>query len=81
MSNFGTTNGGTEWWIANSDGTNPQQLTFYNKPGSSDYRGGNSWATLGSFSPDGTRFVGVIQNHLIAQTGQVVIVNLVNQEN
>jgi Tol biopolymer transport system component len=68
-------NGATDWWIMNADGSNKQRLTYFNKFGSGQFRG-KVWATDASFSPDGTSFIGYIQNNLITQRGPIVRVEL-----
>jgi hypothetical protein len=67
--------GGTDWWMMNADGTDKRRLTYFNQPGSGQYRG-KVWATDASFSPDGQAFIGYIQNNLITQRGPIVRVDL-----
>jgi Tol biopolymer transport system component len=72
----GLFNKGTDWWLMNADGSNKRRLTSFNIPGNPEYQGKNAWATRISWSPDGSRFVGYIQDDLVKQTGKIVMVNL-----
>ena len=76
MSNTNSKKGGTDWWMMNADGNHKQQITFFNEPRHSQYAGHAVWAGLGSFSPDGSRFVGGVQQSLITQEGKIVLVQL-----
>lgn len=76
MSNRQSRRGGTDWWIMNADGTNQRRLTYFNEPGHPHDMGRTVWAGLGSFSPDGRRFVGDIQTNLITQEAMIKIVEL-----
>jgi len=68
---------GTDWWIMNADGSGKRQLTFFNKRGHKEFAGGRRMTCgLCSFSPDGKRFLGGIQNSLIKQTGDSYMVTL-----
>ncbi len=48
----------TDLWLANYDGTSPQQLTFFNTPGHPEYTGQTVLVSMLGWSPDGTRLVG-----------------------
>jgi len=76
MSNTQSSAGGTDWWMMNPDGSGKQRLTYFNESKSSQYMGHAVWAGLGSFAPDGKRFVGGVQQSLITQEGKVVMVQL-----
>jgi Tol biopolymer transport system component len=75
MSNTGLSNG-TDWWVMNADGSNKQRLTYFNTKGTSQTQSSNVWCGLGSFSPDGKRFVGGMQTSLVTQEGKIVIVDM-----
>lgn len=47
----------TELWIANADGSNPRQVTFYNKPGGQGYTGQRVLVSMLDWSPDGASIV------------------------
>lgn len=68
--------GGTDWWMMNPDGTNKKRLTYFNEPNNTQYAGHSVWAGLGSFSPDGTRFVGGRQISLVTQEGEIMMVHI-----
>jgi Tol biopolymer transport system component len=74
MSSTESTKGGTDWWMMNTDGTDKKRLTYFNEPKSGHYEGHALWAGLGSFSPDGKRFIGGVQESLITQEGKIVMV-------
>lgn len=76
MSSTKSTKGGTDWWMMNPDGTNKTRLTYFNEPGSGQYAGQAVWAGLGSFAPDGTRFIGGRQLSLITQEGEIMMVQI-----
>ncbi|MFL5754399.1 MAG: TolB family protein [Bacteroidia bacterium] len=76
MTNKGNKNKGTDWWIMDVNGKNKKRLSFFNDPGNPQYKGRAVWTGLGSFSPEGNRFIGGIQKSLITQEGYVVIVEL-----
>jgi Tol biopolymer transport system component len=76
MSSTQSTTGGTDWWMMNPDGSNKERLTYFNEPKYSQYAGHAVWAGLGSFSPDGTRFVGGRQISLITQEGEIMMVKI-----
>ncbi len=75
MTNRGSTLGGTDWWMMNADGSGKRRLTRFNLPGDPQCNGSARWAGLGSFSPDGTRFAGGIQDSLLSQEGSSAIVS------
>ena len=76
MTNTNSDTGGTDWWMMNPDGSNKQQLTYFNKKGINQYAGHAVWAGLGSFSPDGKRFVGGRQISLVTQEGEIMMVKV-----
>jgi Tol biopolymer transport system component len=77
MTNFQSKRGGTDWWIMDADGSKKRRLTFFNEPGHPHDMGQAVWAGLGSFSPDGKRFVADIQTNLITQEAMIKVVELV----
>jgi len=76
MSNSGSTYGGTDWWMMNADGTYKHRLTYFNEPDNAQSMGSAVWAGLGSFSPDGDRFIGGMQLSLTTQEGKIVMVEM-----
>ena len=76
MSSTKSTKGGTDWWRMNIDGSNRERLTYFNEPNNDQYAGHAVWAGLGSFSPDGVRFVGGRQVSLITQEGEIMMVKI-----
>lgn len=76
MSSTNSGTGGTDWWMMNPDGSGKEQLTFFNEKNSPQYAGHAVWAGLGSFSPDGKRFIGGRQLSLITQEGEIMMVQL-----
>jgi Tol biopolymer transport system component len=76
MTNTQSTKGGTDWWMMDADGSDKTRLTYFNEPGNPQYAGNAVWAGLGSFSPEGTRFIGGRQLSLITQEGEIVMVVL-----
>ncbi|WZO99320.1 hypothetical protein EP7_000919 [Isosphaeraceae bacterium EP7] len=79
MSNRQSTRGGTDWWMMDANGTNQRRLTYFNEPGSRDDMGKPVWAGLGSFSPDGRRFIGDIQTNLLTQAALIKMIELPDQ--
>jgi|SRR5271157_122181 len=72
--------GGTDWWMMNADGSRQRRLSYFNEPNHAHDMGQAVWAGLGSFSPDGKRFVGDIQTNLIAQEATIRIVELIDEQ-
>jgi len=68
---------GTDWWMMNADGSGKKRITYMNAPAEyGQYQGTAVWAGLGSFGPDGSRFIGGIQTNLVTQEGKIVMVEL-----
>ncbi|MCW5907467.1 MAG: PD40 domain-containing protein [Chitinophagales bacterium] len=76
MSNTNSSKGGTDWWQMNTDGSNKKRLTYFNEQNNEQSAANAVWAGLGSFSPDGKRFVGGVQLSLVTQEGKIVMVDL-----
>ncbi len=76
MSNTKSNKGGTDWWMMNTDGSGKKRLTYFNEPNNEQSANAAVWAGLGSFAPDGTRFIGGVQLDLVTQEGKIVMVNL-----
>ena len=76
MSNTNSDKGGTDWWMMSADGSNKKQLTFFNEYNNAQTEPNAVWAGLGSFAPDGTRFLGGVQLSLITQEGKIVMVKI-----
>ncbi len=74
MSNKDSSRGGTDWWIMGVDGGNKRRITYFNERGHAHDMGQAVWAGLGSFAPDGTRFVGDVQLSLITQEATIKII-------
>jgi len=49
-----------EYWIMNSDGSAKQRLTYFNKPGLSEYSGMKTITAECAFSPSGNKFAGIV---------------------
>ncbi len=79
MSHVDSIAGGTDWWMMDTDGSNKRRLTWFNQPGHKQYAGHAVWAGLASFSPDGTRFIGDIQQNLITQEANTVMVDFLRK--
>ncbi|MFO0891889.1 MAG: hypothetical protein U0790_22470 [Isosphaeraceae bacterium] len=80
MTNRGSIRGGADWWIMRSDGSGKRRLTHFNQPGHEHDMGRAVWAGLGSFSPEGRRFVGDIQTNLLTQDATIRIVELIPEK-
>jgi Tol biopolymer transport system component len=78
MSSTKSTEGGTDWWRMNPDGSDKERLTFFNEPNNDQFAGHAVWAGLGSFAPDGTRFVGGRQTSLVTQEGEIMMVKIIH---
>lgn len=76
MTNTRAQYGGTDWWMMNADGSDKHRLTYFNNPENDQDMGHAVWAGLGSFSPEGDRFVGGVQLSLTTQEGKIVMVDL-----
>jgi Tol biopolymer transport system component len=80
MTNRESKRGGTDWWMMNADGSRHRRLSYFNEPNHAHDMGQAVWAGLGSFSPDGKRFVGDIQTNLITQEATIRIVELIDEQ-
>lgn len=76
MTNKDAQYGGSDWWMMNADGSNKHRLTYFNNPDNEQDMGHAVWAGLGSFSPEGDRFIGGLQLDLVSQEGKIVMVEL-----
>jgi Tol biopolymer transport system component len=65
----------TEVWLMNADGSDPQQVTFWNTPGQTGAPGGRVIAADLAWNPDGTSLV-VARSVVGKQTTEVVRVDL-----
>jgi Tol biopolymer transport system component len=77
----GSSKGGDDWWIMNSDSTQQQRLTYFNDTLSSYWTGNTHICCHGSFSPDGKRFLGDVGGSLPLQldpkqVGSIYVINL-----
>ncbi|MGZ3884704.1 MAG: hypothetical protein ACXVPD_11010, partial [Bacteroidia bacterium] len=59
-----------------TDGSGKERLTFFNEPDYPQCDGNARWAGLGSFRPDGKKFVGGVQLSLVTQEGKIMMVEL-----
>ncbi|MBL7150692.1 hypothetical protein ISS86_02070, partial [Candidatus Microgenomates bacterium] len=50
----------TDYWIMNSDGSEKEQLTYFNDPKAPEYLANNIVAADASFSPDGKKIAAYI---------------------
>jgi Tol biopolymer transport system component len=76
MSNVGNHNGGTDWWIMESDGTNQRRLTHFNQSGYRESVHGPVYACLTSWAPNGVQLLGGAQYSLIKQEGRILLMTL-----
>jgi Tol biopolymer transport system component len=58
MSNADDAKGGADYWIMNADGSNKRRLTFFNRKGSPEYRGGKTMVADIAWRPDGRAIAG-----------------------
>lgn len=69
----------TELWIADADGSHPQQVTFFNVPGRPGYNGQRTVVSMLSWSPDSSRLVANVYHYADATRpakSEIVIFNL-----
>lgn len=68
-----------DFWIMNSDGLNKHQLTFFNIPGHSHYRGFPIVAGDSSWSPDGNRIIAYIKTESagFGSEGSIIMIEFV----
>ncbi|MGQ0828847.1 MAG: T9SS type A sorting domain-containing protein [Bacteroidota bacterium] len=64
----GSSKGGDDWWIMNSDGTQQQRFTYFNDTTSSYWTGDTHINGFGCFSPDGKKFIGDVGGSQPIQT-------------
>ena len=57
----------TDWWIIDADGSNKRRLTFFNKKGAQEYIKGKAIAADISWSPDGKKAIGYLQDNSSAE--------------
>lgn len=72
---FDNPNRGMDWWVMKADGSDQRRLSQFNDPTADGYAG-FSLAVDHSWSPDGRRFVGYVQESLIRQSGRIVMVRV-----
>ncbi|MBL7150890.1 hypothetical protein ISS86_03090 [Candidatus Microgenomates bacterium] len=63
----------TDYWIMNSDGSEKEQLTYFNDPKAPEYLANNIVAADASFSPDGKKIVAYIFSGKGANDGREAI--------
>ena len=70
----------TEFWIMDFDGSNKEQLTFFNTPGHEHYMGKPIVAADSSWSPDGKRIVAYIKTESkgLSSEGSLVMIEFEN---
>ena len=76
MTNTNSNTGGTDWWMMNPDGSDKKQLTYFNVGDNEQSEASAVWAGLGSFAPEGDRFIGGVQKNLVTQEGKIVMVEI-----
>ncbi|HTA28654.1 MAG TPA: T9SS type A sorting domain-containing protein, partial [Bacteroidia bacterium] len=64
----GSSKGGDDWWIMNSDTTHQERLTYFNDTLCSYYTGSTHINGHGSFSPNGNKFIGDVGGSAAVQT-------------
>jgi Tol biopolymer transport system component len=70
---------GDDWWIMNPDGSNPQKLTEFNTPSSSNYFGKTVYATVvntDSWATSGSYFYGDVELNLVTSDSDILRVSL-----
>ena len=78
----GSSVGGDDWWIMDSDTTHQQRLTYFNDTTSSYWTGSVHINCHGSFSPNSTKFIGdvtgskPVQTDPAASIGAIYIITL-----
>ena len=71
--------GGTDWWIMNADGSDPQKLTEFNTPSSPNYLGKTVYATVvdrDNWGANGSYFYGDVEFNLITSESDILRVSL-----
>jgi Tol biopolymer transport system component len=76
MTNRDNHNGGTDWWIMRSDGSDKRRLTHFNQPGFPESSPTAVYACLTHWSADGRRLLGGVQYSLIKQEGRILLMTL-----
>jgi len=64
----GSSKGGDDWWIMNSDTTHQERLTYFNDTLCSYWTGNIHINGHGSFAPDGKKFIGDVGGSASVQT-------------
>ncbi len=79
----GSSKGGDDWFIMNSDGTNQRRLAYFNDSTSSYWTGDVHVNGFGSFSPDGKRFAGDVGGSVPVQQDptQIYHIYIINLNN
>jgi Tol biopolymer transport system component len=78
MANTNVTNSGTEWWLMEADGSNPERLSYFNETGHVESQG-QVWAggvATENWAPDGSYFIGEVQTDLAQLTYRMLKVEL-----
>ncbi len=67
-----------DFWVMDRDGSNKEQLTFFNKPGHSHYTGKMIVAADSSWSPDGKRIIAYIKTESVGagSKGSIIMIDL-----
>ena len=65
---IGSSKGGDDWWIMNSDTTHQERLTYFNDTLCSYYTGSIHINGHGSFAPSGKKFIGDVGGSAPVQT-------------
>jgi len=67
----------SDYWLMDPDGSNKTQLTHFNQPGYPEYTAERITAADNSWAPDGTRLVALLITDGKANTGPIVIIELI----
>ena len=83
MKNTENPSHGTDWWIMNPDGSNPQRLSDFNSKGGAESFGRKQvYATVvqtANWSPDDTSFYGDVETNLLTSGSVILRVSLACQ--
>lgn len=64
----------SDYWIMNSDGSDPMRLTYFNTPGSPEYIEGGITAADSSWGPDGRQLVATLIEDTRTEASRIVVI-------
>ena len=64
----------SDYWIMNSDGSDPMRLTYFNTPGSPEYIEGGITAADSSWGPDGRQLVATLIEDARSEASRIVMI-------